>query len=69
MKKFTFTGPKTSKEIEIADDEMIEWSIIKIADYESSIRTCEFCNGTWRIYCLHCPHCGRKPKRLVEVGG
>ena len=35
MKKFVITGPETSKTFSIEDDEMIEWNIIKIEDYEN----------------------------------
>lgn len=34
MKKILIKGPQTQKEFEIQDDEMIEWNIIKIKDYE-----------------------------------
>lgn len=34
MKKFKIIGPITERELEIQDDEMLEWKIIKIKDYE-----------------------------------
>lgn len=34
MKKFLIKGPETQKEFEIEDDEMIQWEVIKIKDYE-----------------------------------
>lgn len=36
MKEFIIIGPKTSRLITIEDDEMLEWEVIKIADYEAS---------------------------------
>jgi len=35
MKVFTLTGPDTSRTIEIGDDEMIVYDVMKITDYES----------------------------------
>jgi hypothetical protein len=35
MKVFTLTGPESSRRIEIGDDEMIVYDVMKIADYES----------------------------------
>jgi len=35
MKSFTLTGPETSRVIEIGDDEMIVYDVMKIVDYES----------------------------------
>lgn len=43
MKNFKLTGPKTSVDIVIEDDEMIWWKVMKIADYEQERkqRTCD----------------------------
>lgn len=35
MKIFKIIGPVTEKEIIIGDDEMLEWQVIKIKDYET----------------------------------
>ena len=35
MKTFILIGMTTSRLITMEDDEMLEWKIIKIADYES----------------------------------
>lgn len=34
MKRFKITGPKTAKVFDIGDDEMIEWKILKIKDWQ-----------------------------------
>jgi len=39
MKKFKIIGPDTETEIEIADDEMIDWTIRKIKDYMPTVGT------------------------------
>ena len=36
MKLFKVTGPETSVEIQIDDDQMLQWKVIAIKDYESS---------------------------------
>ena len=33
MKKFKIIGEKTEREIEMEDDEMLQWEVIKILDY------------------------------------
>ena len=34
-----------------------------------SMRMCEYCTGDFCDgFNLHCPHCGRKPSGLTEVG-
>jgi len=35
MKKFKLEGPMTSREFEIADDEMVQTYILKIVDYDA----------------------------------
>lgn len=37
MKRFKLIGPKTTREFDIEDDEMITWNVIKIVDHESKI--------------------------------
>jgi len=37
MKHFKLIGPKTTREFDIEDNEMITWNVIKIAEYESKI--------------------------------
>jgi len=37
LKHFKLVGPKTTREFDIEDDEMISWNVIKITDYESKI--------------------------------
>ena len=69
MKKFILTGPETSISIDVEDDEMLQWKVIKIKDYEATLTTCEFCNKQYEGFHMHCPHCSRKPKGLQEVGG
>lgn len=34
MKTFTLVGMTTTRQITMEDDEMLEWKIIKIKDYE-----------------------------------
>jgi len=40
LKHFKLVGPKTTREFDIEDDEMIVSHIIKIIDYESPTRQC-----------------------------
>ncbi len=36
MKHFKIIGPETTREFDIEDDQMIDWHVIKINDYEQS---------------------------------
>ena len=34
MKHFMIVGPLTTREFDVDDDEMLTWSVIKVADFE-----------------------------------
>lgn len=37
MKHFKFIGPKTTREFDIEDDEIVTWIVMKDLDYENPI--------------------------------
>ena len=38
MKHFKVVGPKTTRDFDIEEDEMLYWQIIKIKDYENKVQ-------------------------------
>lgn len=44
MKHFTIVGPKTTSEFDIEDDEMIEWRVRSIKDFEAGKKGLELQN-------------------------
>ena len=57
MKHFKIIGPETTREFDIEDDEMIEWFVWKIKDYEEGKRV------------LQLPVQNQKTYNTVEVLG
>ena len=41
FKHFKVIGPKTTREFDINEDEMITWSVIKIQEYEREVEDLE----------------------------